>query len=188
MEPPSKPIWIQVLSWLPLGAYILSFGLPAIETGAGNAASGVWAFIMCFLGGFFTFQGHNLNTSFALHLVPFLAWSANPLFWCGMVQAFRGKWRSTAILGAAATACAAAFAVEARFTSYTPPPPVTAPLTEVKPDGTKKVVGPPPPAWEPNTPYGNLLVGYYVWWLSMALLAATGLAGTCGTRADRRHI
>jgi hypothetical protein len=69
-----------------------------------------------------------------------------------------------------------------------PPEPVATRLTVLNPDGTQKVVGAPPtPTWKPNTPAGNLLVGYYVWWSSLALLAATGLAGACAALRHQRR-
>src|SRR5215211_2782879 len=93
MVRPNRPLLPHVLCWLALGAYGLSFGLPAIELGAENMAFGGRAFVLCFLGGFLHFHGHNLEASFTLNPVPFLAWAANPLFWCGTVLAFRARWR-----------------------------------------------------------------------------------------------
>jgi hypothetical protein len=181
MEQRTTPILTHALSWLSLGVYLLSFSLPTIELGLDNVALGGRAFVLCFLGSFLHTHGHNLEASPALNLVPFLAWAANPLFWWGAVLVFRSKWRRAAILGLAATAFASAFAIQAWWQSrVSVPRPIAAPLTVVKPGGTKKVVGAaPPPVFRGNTPEGNLLVGYYVWWLSMALLAATGLAGAC---------
>lgn len=178
MEQPSKPALIQKMSLLPLGIYLCSFVLPTIELGEGNIASGARAFLLGFLGSFLDIRGHNWDANITLKPVLFLTWAANPLFWCGMVQALRGKSRSAALLGAAAMVLSGLFAAQVWLQSRaSETPPVNAPLTVVNPDGTKKVAEVPPAIWRANTPYGNILYGYYVWWLSMALLAATGSVG-----------
>ena len=176
----------NILTWMALATYLISFGLPTIELGLENIAFGGRAFALGFWGSFLGMHGHNFNTSFTLNPMLFLLWAANPLFWCGAVLLFFRKWRSAAIVGIAATVFASALAVEALRESTKPPPPPAAPrITVVNPDGTKKVVAAAPPVWKSDTPEGNLLVGYYVWWLSMSLLGAAGFTGALAARRNR---
>ena len=176
----------NILTWMAVASYLISFGLPTIELGLENIAFGGRAFALGFWGSLVGMHGHNFNTSFSFNPPLFLLWAANPLFWCGAVLLFFSKWRSAAVVGLAATVFASALAVEALSESSKPPSPPSAPgIVTVNPDGTKKAVPAAPPVRKWDTPEGNLLVGYYIWWLSMALLGMAGFTGAWGARRNR---
>jgi hypothetical protein len=177
---------------LVLGLYLLAFLLPSFADGP-NAPIGVVAFFWALLGLLLLIPGGQhipANPGFALIL--FLTWSANPVFWVGVWLLAKQSWHRAAWAGTLAVVLGSAIAVSSLLTKPGNTPPRDAPrITVVNPDGSKKIVESPargvPNAWRPIPLWGNsiVFVGYYVWLLSMVLLAASGWIGACSAATLR---
>ncbi len=89
MTPSASLIPGRVLYTLALGAYAVSFVLPAfviVVEGRESASYGYEAFVVCFLNGGGMFG-----------IVPFIVWLANPFFWSAAVLWQLKKMRAAAV-------------------------------------------------------------------------------------------
>jgi hypothetical protein len=171
---------LRSLWWLVLGLYLVSFFLPAFDEVLGPGAIGAVAFFWAPLGGFIAIVGGQhipANPGFGLLLL--LTWFANPLVWIGARLLARASWQRAGWAGTLALLVGSAIGLvwlAERAQNQPQAHAHRAPsMTIVHPDGSKAVVE-SAPSRVSNVWWHNL--GYYVWLLSMAVLAATGWIGT----------
>jgi hypothetical protein len=171
---------LRSLLWLVLALYLVSFLLPAFRDALGPGAMGVHAFLWAPLGGLISIVGgQHIPARPGLGLILILTWVANPLLWAGAWLLARESWQHAGWAGMLAllvgsTIGVVSLAEMAQNRAQTPPHHAPS-MTIIHPDGSKTVVE-SAPSRVSNVWWHNL--GYYVWLVSMGVLAATGWIGT----------